>query len=134
MVKSSRKLLSAQQAIIQVLTQDNSLMSKITGVLDRVIPNSPSTPPYIVIEGGDSIPDLTMSQPHGEKVSIILNVYSQTDGYNEVREIMSDVERILINQSLAVEESGESVCMFVSSKTGFIDPHYQVSMKVSLNL
>lgn len=131
MVKASSALLSAQQAILNALTQDTQLTSKVTGIYDRA-PGSP-TPPYIVLEVGDSVPFRTMSQD-GETVSISLSVYSNTNGYDEAKEIMSHVERILINQSLSVQGYGDSVCVFVSSKTSYVDPNYQVAMKVSLNL
>lgn len=131
MIKSSLLLLATQQTIYNTLTQDAQLMSKVSKIYDRM-PNSP-TFPYILVEGGDSLPVWTMTQ-QGEKVSLTLNVYGATAGYDEAKEIMGHLERILINQSLIVQGYGESICEFESSKISYVNSNYLVSLKVSFFL
>lgn len=132
MIQASTLLLQVQQEIIDVLRQDSSLASKVTGVLDRVPTSGSVSPPYIVLEGGDAIRTQMMSGD-GEKVFVVLRVYSSASGYEEMLNILTEVERILMNQAIAIEGYGESICEFESSKTSYADSLYQVSMNVNLN-
>lgn len=132
MIQASTLLLQVQQEMLDALRQDSLLASKVTGILDRVPTSGSVTTPYIALEGGDAIP-MRMMSGDGEKVSIVLRVYSSATGYEEMLNILTELERILTNQTVSVQGYGESICEMESSKTSYENSLYQVSMNVSLN-
>lgn len=122
---TSYLLLSVQEAVLDTLRQDADLMSKVTGIYNR----SPSSPeyPYLVLEGGDSIPIQTMTHIE-EQITITLHLYSDASDEGEMKAIVHDVERLLEQQPLFIEGFGEVLGAFVSSQSGFTPDHQVVSM------
>lgn len=106
-------------------------MSKVTAVVNRV-PSSPPTLPYIVVEGGDSLPFRGLS-PEGEKITIPLSVYGKTDELSDLQAILSDVQRVLIHQPLVISGVGQGVGVLVTSQWIQNPANDQVRMKISMD-
>lgn len=132
MIPASTLLLKVQQEILNVLKRDSVLSSKVTAILDRVPTSGSVTTPYVALEGGDIIPNQMMSGS-GVKVFIVLCVYSSAPGYEELLNILMEIERILRNQAITIEEYGKSMCEIEASKTSYANSVYQTSMNISLN-
>ena len=88
-----------QQAIYNILTNDSTLMTKVTGVFDFVPDNQDY--PYVTIGEATSIPYETYDR-YGEEVSVVLHVWSRYRGMKQVNEIMDDCKRLLARKSFAV--------------------------------
>lgn len=83
-----------QKAIYQALTNDVTLMAKITGVFDEVPENQDY--PYITL-GETTINPYNTFGRKGKDTTRTLHIWSDYEGNKEVLEIFSDIERILDN-------------------------------------
>lgn len=88
-----------QQAIYDILTNDSTFITKVTGVFDFVPDNQAY--PFITVGESTSIPYETYDR-YGEEVSTILHVWSRYQGMKEINEIMDDCKRLLARKSFTV--------------------------------
>ncbi len=88
-----------QQAIYQKLTEDNALMTQISGVFDR--PPQDSSFPYVTI-GESSGRDWSTKTSTGMEHLITLHVWSREGGRKQAANIMERIHALLHQGSLTV--------------------------------
>jgi hypothetical protein len=110
----SDALWAIQTALLEVLTDDETLSSKITGVFDHV-PEGQAFP-YIVIGEATAVPDNTHST-FGTSATVTLHIWSAYDGFAEALDIKADVDRLVDHQLLPLEGHRTVLCHLQQSVT-----------------
>jgi hypothetical protein len=106
--------LAIQEAVYDLLTNDDSLISKVRGVFDAH--PQPQAFPYITIGDGYSN-DFLAFERMGEEIFFNVHVWSRYKGFKEGLEIAADVNRLLAQKHVDVGSFGEIPCFFDSSET-----------------
>ncbi|MFK7695403.1 DUF3168 domain-containing protein [Paenibacillus sp. HJGM_3] len=107
-------LLAIQTAIYARLTNDATLMAKLTGVHDEVPQDAAF--PYVTLGESTSIPWRTQSR-FGEEVTITLHIWSRYRGFKEALQILEDLNRLLADQVFAISGWEMSACYYEFSDT-----------------
>ena len=103
-----------QQAIYNALTGDSTLMALITGVHDHV-PQGAAFP-YVTI-GESTARDWSAVGIVGVEATLILHAWSRARGRKEVKQILSEIHRVLHDADVTVPGHHLLYLRFVFART-----------------
>lgn len=130
-MEASHKLLTAEQALLDVLSQDAELNGMVTGIYARI--PSAAEPPYLGLEAGETLPVHSMPE-QGESVTVSLRAVSAGEGLDELNAILEAVERLLSNCTVPIAGYGEGICRHLTSSITHTQENHQMSWTVRLTV
>ena len=102
-----------QQAVYGALTGDSTLMAMITGVHDHV-PQETAFP-YVTM-GESTTRDWRTGGVVGAEVTLVLHIWSRSRGRKQIKQIMSEIRRILEGATLTIAGHALVWLRFTSSQ------------------
>jgi hypothetical protein len=90
-----------QKAIYSTLANDTDLMSRITGVYDEVLEDTPF--PYVTISGEPTVSPFETKSSYGENITWTIHSWSNYNGKKESYEILNLILQALTKSPIPME-------------------------------